>query len=1023
MGKKRKETPILIPFPVLGVNRGVAASAQPSLTTSDLLNVRALHSGDRVAGGKRPGLVRAMASQAGASGTRRVKSLLAFNNQSQAALADGATTDNVLTPASVIGARDLGAGWASLFPVFSAAAFNPFFQNNVLTITAGVATFLHPGGSIDSGTAISAVEGTVNDAIVELNAIPKADNTGSGNDGPNGGPVRIGPYVRGDARNDAGITLILERTAANEVTPRIRSFSNGAASAVLWTGAAITLSGGAVASSLTLQLQEISSAILRVVISWPSESVAVDLQVSVSTFGDEFHFRSGVFKFGTAGRTHEILSFTVTRVEEATIPSSVQIAGSDPNTEGSDRYFLPDGWTSVLHATAANTITSTVGPAQSALASGIVGTHIDTANSVLTYPGSSGSPNRKFITRTGAVADRLSAIVLFPDIDSGANANVAFSFYSRMNSSFDSYLEVVISVITLDGTASPNNTKQWHTPVSATLNRVIAGVVTSLGTFDFGNLGEVVAHKDNPITIIDTGEATNASIQIRVGGVTVASFSIPDAGIDPATYPALYDGSGVSNKRIAIGQPIATVGSNRNQFRYRFVDTGLNPDGGFNSTSAFGETATYVSAFTDGRVDSALLGAQFSPHSGQSHASGSKISGALLGSKWYTVNSVESLIVDPLNLTAAPWANSITAGTLPLNCALAATYRGRIVIAKQPNNGSIWYMSRTLNPLDFDFNAEPLATAAYAGTNSAIGQPGDTIIALIPHLDDYLLFGCSRSLWFMEGDPGYQGTVQNLARSVGVLGPRAWTFDESERLWFMGNSGLYVLEQIPGRPQLVSGVKLRGILDRVDADTTLIQLAYDAFDKYIYIFLTPADGVSPGIHVCYDTRTGDITDGWFLDQYPLGIGPWAAAEIRGAADANRRVLLAGDDGWVRKHSDLAFDDDGTAINAYFDSAPMEPFSDRVESLAMELNATLFAGSGALTWEWYTADSADEVRLLSTNPVRTGSWGAGTDVGFQFPIGLRERGGAHKLRITQTSSTLSFEMDHAEALYLPVSRRR
>lgn len=53
----RKPRPVLVPFPILGVNKGRAVYQQPFATSAEMLNVRPKDTLDgRARGGQRPGL-------------------------------------------------------------------------------------------------------------------------------------------------------------------------------------------------------------------------------------------------------------------------------------------------------------------------------------------------------------------------------------------------------------------------------------------------------------------------------------------------------------------------------------------------------------------------------------------------------------------------------------------------------------------------------------------------------------------------------------------------------------------------------------------------------------------------------------------------------------------------------------------------------------------------------------------------------------------------------------------------------
>lgn len=388
--------------------------------------------------------------------------------------------------------------------------------------------------------------------------------------------------------------------------------------------------------------------------------------------------------------------------------------------------------------------------------------------------------------------------------------------------------------------------------------------------------------------------------------------------------------------------------------------------------------------------------------------------------KVYAVDGSDSIEVDIANDFIQPWSAAVIArnlGTLPASCALCCRYNGRIVLARQPNNAAIWYMSRKGNALDWQFGATPLATAAIAGTDPSLGVIGDAITALIPSGDDCMFFGCQSSIYGMIGDPGAGGIIGNITRRTGVLGPRAFCFDDNDRLLFMANNGLNVLEGPTGKPQPLTGNRLIGLLDRVDVSATLIEMAFDAFKREAHVFLTPLDGTTVGTHVVVD-RSGFIG----LDQYPTAAyGPWSSLAVDGEDDQNRRVLLGSSDGYIRQFDDSLKADDAVAIESYVDFPIVQAEQGLREITLTEAQAFGGQSSGAASWKLFGADSADEVRQLSTSEVASGTFFS--DAGYNVPQGLRCTAGAFKFRILQSSASLSWSLERLMCKAVPFSRRR
>lgn len=433
----------------------------------------------------------------------------------------------------------------------------------------------------------------------------------------------------------------------------------------------------------------------------------------------------------------------------------------------------------------------------------------------------------------------------------------------------------------------------------------------------------------------------------------------------------------------------------------------------------------FVIAFTSGKVFAGLLNGTMAQVGATGLNGDSPVSMQLTDpidgkSKVYAVDATDSLVIEPVSGTIANWGTIVNAsgvGTFPARCALTCAWRGRAVLARQPNNAAIWYMSRVFDPYDFDYGADPSETAAVAGTNAKIGQPGDSITALIPVNDDNLLFGCRSKMYLMMGDPGAGGTLVTVSEETGVLGPKTWCFDEHAVLYFMAPGGLYKWT-VGSRPTLVSGRRLYYLLDRINSESVHVEMAYDSFRRYVHITITPTDG-TVGTHVIYDV----VGNSFWPVQYPSNYGPWSLCGIHGNADIDRQVILGCDDGYIRRPNGSLAGDDGKTIETRLNFAPIMLDRGQYEAMVKELQATGVTGDGPLSWYLHTGDSAAQVtEQVDGTEQASGTWFA-DGTGFQEPVALRVSGGAHQLRLRQTSKTARWSFEDIRALIAETSRRR
>lgn len=318
-------------------------------------------------------------------------------------------------------------------------------------------------------------------------------------------------------------------------------------------------------------------------------------------------------------------------------------------------------------------------------------------------------------------------------------------------------------------------------------------------------------------------------------------------------------------------------------------------------------------------------------------------------------------------------------GAMPEKAYLGCLYRGRCVLAGDPNNPYTWYMSRQANPWDWAYAAND-AQSPVAGSNADAGQLGDIITALIPYRDDYLIFGCSSSMWVLRGDPAAGGQINALSTSIGIFGSRAWCWGDGERLYFWGNRGLCAIDVGPTAPVSVS----EQVLPNINKDWALdwnLHTINMVFDKQRGGILINKVLLSDGTNEAfwYDTKTG----GFFPEEYPSAEAPFSSVFYDAADPEYRGVIYGCTDGYLRTFSLDQKDDDGTAIDSNVILGPMQVNS-REDSRARLQSMVVVTGGGdtdgsqedtdSLNYEIYTGDSAEEVmeKIESSSPLHTGS---------------------------------------------------
>ena len=154
---------------------------------------------------------------------------------------------------------------------------------------------------------------------------------------------------------------------------------------------------------------------------------------------------------------------------------------------------------------------------------------------------------------------------------------------------------------------------------------------------------------------------------------------------------------------------------------------------------------------------------------------------------------------------------------------------GQAIYASRMGDFTDWSMASEISDVARPFVIQP----------SEAGEIGSNVVALIPHKDAYLIVGTSSSLWVVRADPVGGGSMQNISREVGIVGPRAWCRDHLDRYYFLSSQGLCTIS--------ASGDGLQGLSDNViplelagvtDANTVL---EYDHTTRSVAIHIPSAN--------------------------------------------------------------------------------------------------------------------------------------------------------------------------------------
>ena len=312
--------------------------------------------------------------------------------------------------------------------------------------------------------------------------------------------------------------------------------------------------------------------------------------------------------------------------------------------------------------------------------------------------------------------------------------------------------------------------------------------------------------------------------------------------------------------------------------------------------------------------------------------------------------------------------DTTTYGTMPDKAYLVCVYRGRLVLAGNPEYPHQWYMSRVANPFDFLYGSgDPMS--AVAGNNADAGQCADIIRCLISFHDDYLIFGCASTVWLLRGDPVAGGSLDNLSDTTGIYGASSWCFDDDRNLYFWGTGGIYKIEANFSGITNLTETLLPDLIDDEAADpsTHRITMGYDKKRHGLIISITViATGVNSDYFYSFKTN------GFFPETYPEECGPYSMLYYDANATGYADLLIGCKDGYIRKFLNTAKDDDigGTdeAISSYV-VYPITPMAEEdVEGKLTEMVFDLaggaadgaFSDTDGVSYSLYNGNDAETV---------------------------------------------------------------
>jgi hypothetical protein len=328
-------------------------------------------------------------------------------------------------------------------------------------------------------------------------------------------------------------------------------------------------------------------------------------------------------------------------------------------------------------------------------------------------------------------------------------------------------------------------------------------------------------------------------------------------------------------------------------------------------------------------------------------------------------------VFDPKVNTLKKWHADTAKGFVPIGCEIITVYRDRMVLAGDPEAPHLWYMSRQGDPYDWDYSQDDAGAAVY-GQSSLAGRIAQPITALMTTTDECLIFGCTSSLWILRGDAAHGGQIDNLSFRVGVVSPTSWCYAPGHMLYFLSDIGLYRMRGDCGatEPESVSREKLPRELLHAQRQLERIFMAYDHAAHGIHIFMVRNVG-APSLQWFFDLET----QSFWPQQLQANHEPLSVLEYQAQDPLDNQILLGGVDGVVRGFSaNDDQDDDGNLINSFIDLGPFDLTKEHHESIVQQLRG-IPGQDSEVSWGLRVGPSEEEAFLQSIE-LAAGKWQAG-----------------------------------------------
>lgn len=296
-------------------------------------------------------------------------------------------------------------------------------------------------------------------------------------------------------------------------------------------------------------------------------------------------------------------------------------------------------------------------------------------------------------------------------------------------------------------------------------------------------------------------------------------------------------------------------------------------------------------------------------------------------------------------------AAGFASGNQPAGVTFGCLFRDRALLSGNPGDPAI-YASRQGAYSDFLYQADVGDTGrAVVFQLAEAGEIGAVPTCLIPHKDQYVVGATASTLWVLSGDPALDGTLRNVHREVGIVGPTAWC-KVVDDIIFLAANDIYRVHCSGANLQNLSKGRLPQQLRGLNTATATVSMGYDHDRRGVYLFVYDS-GLSVQTHWFFDLNSygENLSGGFWLIDYYTGMDPTAVYESAG------QLILLGHDGTYRTIGGTT--DGGQAIASHLLFGPFTLDEPQRYGHLKNIQAELGLGSGTVAWNVVTATSAEQ----------------------------------------------------------------